>query len=96
MNNHYKTPTMNQKIFDIGLSKETISLYLLCCGLVDVDQAITTKNLRNVWNGAEQVLRKSLESLEKRNVLFRIISDRQDNNAYRMTDVKQWDLCEQD
>jgi len=92
MTNHHKIPAMNQKIFDMGLSTEAISLYLLCCGLVDLDRAITTKNLRDMWNGTEDGLCKSLESLEKINILFRIISDRKDYNVYRMMDAKEWNI----
>jgi hypothetical protein len=81
---------MNQNIFNIGLSVETISVYLLCCGLEDAGKPITTKNLSEIWNGTEDALQEGLGILEEKNIISKFISDRQDQNAYKLTDARRW------
>ena len=83
---------MNQKIFDMGFSVETVSVYLLCCGLTDSETAISTKNLLGVWNSTEEALIEGLANLEEKHVLVKIISDREENNVYKIADVKDWEL----
>jgi hypothetical protein len=90
MDSQNQTPTMNQKIFDIGLSVETVSVYLICCSLSDNDTAISTKNLSSMWNGAEALLLEGLKDLEEQNILRKILSDREGNNIYKLLDVKRW------
>jgi len=48
MNQHTRQPAMSQKIFNIGLSVETVSVYLLCCSLADADTVISTKSLLEI------------------------------------------------
>ena len=81
---------MNRKIFNMGFSVETISVYLLCCGLADADTKITTKNLLAIWNGSPEALYEGLCSLEKSNILLKIISDDEGNAVYNLRDVKEW------
>jgi uncharacterized membrane protein len=85
-------PTMNQAIFRIGLSVETISVYILCCGFKDDGVAISDKNLLGVWNGTKEALFESIKKLEKRNILLKIISGGEDKNIYKLTDNKSWKL----
>lgn len=85
-----QTPTMNQKIFDLGLSVETVSVYLICCSLSDNDTPISTKNISSMWNGEEALLLEGLKNLEERDILRRIISDGEENNVYKLSDVKNW------
>ena len=92
MNSQNQTPVMNQKIFDLGLSLETVSVYLLCCSLEDAGTVISTKNLSGIWNSTKSSLLEGLKDLEKRNILRRIISDRAGNNVYKLSDVKNWKL----
>lgn len=81
---------MDQAIFNIGLSTETISVYLLACGLADAGKAVTTKNLAEVWNGAAESLEQGLRELEHRNILARVVSDGEDRVAYRTLEVHRW------
>jgi len=90
MDSQIKKPAMNQMIFDMGLSVETISVYLLCCGLADSDSVISTKNLLGVWNSTPAALFDGLKDLEKKNILLRIISDSDDNSVYKLTAVEKW------
>lgn len=90
MHTHDNTKTMDQKIFNIGLSVKTVSLYLLCCGLADAGSAISKKNILEIWNSSEAELRDSLHKLEEKNILLKILSDGQENDIYKLVDVKQW------
>lgn len=85
-------PTMNQAIFKIGLSVETISVYILCCGFKDDGVVISDKNLLGVWNGTKEALFESINELGKRNILLNIISGGEDKNIYKLTDNKSWRL----
>ena len=90
MHTHDKTKSMDQKIFNIGLSVETVSLYLLCCGLADAGSTISKKNILEIWNSSEEELRDSLQKLEEKNILLKILSDGKENDIYKLVDVKQW------
>jgi len=92
MDSQNQTPAMNQEIFNLGLSVETVSVYLICCNLSDNNTVISTKNLSSMWNGTETLLIKGLEDLEERNILRKIISDREEKNIYQLSDVKDWKL----
>jgi len=92
MNSQNQTPAMNQKIFKLGLSVETVSVYLMCCSLADTDTTISTKKLSEMWNSTRVSLLKGLKDLETRDILRRIISDRAGNNVYKLSDVKNWKL----
>ena len=82
--------SMDQRIFRLGLTVEETSLYLLCCGLVDAGKPLTTINLMEVWNSNENELAHGLKTLEKRHIITRILSDRQDKNVYQLTDPQTW------
>jgi predicted transcriptional regulator len=83
---------MSQKIFKLGLSVETVSVYLMCCSLADTDTTISTKKLSEMWNSTRSSLIEALKDLETRNILRRIISDRAENTVYMLSDVKNWKL----
>ena len=92
MDSQNQTPAMNQEIFNLDLSVETVSVYLICCNLSDNNTVISTKNLSSMWNGTEMLLIKGLKDLEERNILRKIISDREEKNIYQLSDVKDWKL----
>ncbi|MGD2028662.1 MAG: hypothetical protein PVG86_01890 [Desulfobacterales bacterium] len=92
MNSQNHRPSMNQKIFKMGLSVETVSVYLMCCSLADTDTTISTKKLSEIWNGTRASLLEGLKDLEARSILHRIISDRAGNTVYQLSDVKNWKL----
>jgi len=85
-------PAMNQNIFSLGLSVETISIYLLCCSFSDDGAVISTRNLLGVWNGTREALLDGIKELEKRNILLKIISGGEDKNVYKLTKHKSWKL----
>ncbi len=90
MHTHDKIKSMDQKIFNIGLSVETVSLYLLCCGLADAGSTISKKNILEIWNSGEEELKECLHTLEENKILLRILSDGKEHDVYKLTDVKQW------
>ena len=92
MDSQNQTSAMNQEIFNLDLSVETVSVYLICCNLSDNNTAISTKNLSSMWNGIEALLIEGLKDLEERNILRKIISDGEEKNIYQMSDVKDWKL----
>ncbi|MBW2491979.1 MAG: hypothetical protein JRE65_12630 [Deltaproteobacteria bacterium] len=92
MDSQNQTPTMNQEIFKLDLSVETVSVYLMCCSLSDNNTAISTKNLSSIWNGTEALLIEGLKELEERNILRKIISDGEEKNIYQLSDAKDWKL----
>jgi len=69
---------------------ETVSIYLLCCGLAEAGTPLSLKNLMGVWNGTPSQLRDGLKGLESRNVLHMIVSDSEDNFFYRLADNEKW------
>jgi hypothetical protein len=89
---HGDGPSMNQLIFNIGLSVEIISLYLLCCGLVDAGRNITYRNLVEIWNDTPESLAEGLQFLERKNILRRIFSDQPDRSAYQLTGIEHWKI----
>jgi len=92
MDSQNQTPAMNQKMINLDLSVETVSVYLICCNLSDNNTVISTKNLSSMWNGTEALLIEGLKDLEEMNILRKIISDREENNIYQLSDVKDWKL----
>jgi len=92
MDSQNQTPAMNQEIFSLDLSVETVSVYLICCNLSDNNTVISTKNLSSMWNGTEALLIEALKDLEERNILRKIISDGEEKNIYQLSDVKDWKL----
>jgi hypothetical protein len=83
-------PAMDQAIFNLGLSMETISVYLLACGLADAGKPVTTKNLTELWNGTADSLDQGLRELEQRNIIARVLSDGNDRAAYQVKEVHHW------
>ena len=81
---------MDQKIFNLKLSVETISVYLLCCSLEDSGTPITTRNLIAIWNGTEDVLMDCLVVLEEKGILSRILSNGASQVAYRLEKSEAW------
>ena len=87
MNTHRSK--MDQRIFKEGLTTESISCYLLCCGLSDAGDVISRQNLSGIWNGDEASLDSCLGDLENRDIIRRITGS-EDGPCYRLTHSAQW------
>ena len=81
---------MNQRIFDLGLPVETISIYLLCCGFTDAGKTVSFKNLLEVWNSSRQKLEEGLALLEEKNIVKPFISDASENRIYQLVESHCW------
>jgi len=83
---------VNQRIFKLGLSVETISLYLLCCGIMESGMPISHRNLVQKWNSTEEALDRSLGELESMNIL-RTNSEMPDvAPVYILTPDEDWSI----
>ena len=87
-------PSMSQNIFDLNLPVETVSLYLLCCGLADAGRKISVHSIKTVWNGSDEALKNSLNTLEKRNIIQKIKPDDAANNVYCLVSDEQWAILD--
>jgi hypothetical protein len=92
MSHNHTHPTMSQRIFKLGLPVETVSAYLLCCGISDLGEPITKKRLLEVWNSSKEALEQGLQDLENRHIIQRIISDREEKSVYKIIDEKKWKI----
>lgn len=81
---------MSQKIFTLGLDTETLSLYLLCCGLVDIGDTLSDKTLKGVWNGSSESLKAGLDHLIAYGILRQVITDGDHHTVYRLVDADRW------
>ena len=90
MNSDYEPRAMNQRIFQFDLFTETVSAYLLCCGLVDEGKTISVSNLLSIWNSTHASLIASLAALEEKNIVQKMHSDLE-GSTYELMDVHEWD-----
>lgn len=74
----------------MGLSTETVSLYLLCSGLADSGATLSTKKLLEIWNASAEAMHASFLELEDRGIVSKIISDGKANHIYKLTDDHDW------
>jgi hypothetical protein len=81
---------ISQKIFQMGLSVETVSVYLLCCGLAEAGTLISHATLKEIWNGTPEQLTQALNRLEDRDVLVKLLSESEENAVYRLKDPDNW------
>jgi hypothetical protein len=90
MHSDHEPGAMNQRIFHAGLSTEAVSAYLLCCGLADEGKTISVKNLLSIWNSTHESLIMSLEALEEKNIIQKMLTDGKGNTIYELMDVHAW------
>ncbi|GAB6907856.1 conserved hypothetical protein [Desulfosarcina cetonica] len=86
----YPEPAMRQKIFSMGLAVETVSLYLLCCALVDAGMPITLDALAEKWNESIGLLDRELKRLVERNIIQKRAGDDPAAVVYQLVDEKNW------
>ncbi len=77
---------MEQKIFELGLAVEVVSVYLLCTGIAESDTALTFENLKSVWNGTAELLVDGLDTLAALN----IIEKDTENNVRQIFSAAMW------
>ena len=82
--------SMSQEISTLGLDTETVSLYLLCCGLVDIGDTLTDRSLREVWNGSDDAMKNAIADLLDQGILRKAISVEEDQSAYYLMPQERW------
>jgi len=90
MNHDSTKPAMSQKIFSMDLDVETVSLYLLCCAVVDTGTAITRATLKEKWNGTQEELNRQIDQLEEMNILSRKGRTGNGESVFVVADEKRW------
>jgi predicted HTH transcriptional regulator len=90
MNHDSTKPAMSQKIFSMNLDVEAVSLYLLCCAVVDAGTAITRTLLREKWNGTQEELNRQIDRLEEMNILVRKGRTGNGESVFVVADEKKW------
>ncbi len=91
MDNQHQPPSMSQQIFSLNLSTETISVYLMCCGLTDAGSTLSTPNMLEIWNSSDDSLHEGLKVLEEMKVIKKIISDQDRRDIYNLTNTADWE-----
>lgn len=91
MVDQHQPPAMSQKIFNLKLSTETISVYLMCCGLTDAGATLSNANMLEIWNGSEADLEAGLRILEEKKILKKIISDQDTRDIFILTNTADWE-----
>ena len=69
MDSPHRPPTRDQNIFNLGLEVEAVSLYLLCCGLMDAGQHLSLSSITPTWNLDRPALLSNLEVLIGHSIL---------------------------
>jgi hypothetical protein len=76
---------MERSIFDLGLSVEAVSLYILLDHFEESLGRVTREILLTKWNSSHEMFEKSLQELEMQGV---VTMDNQ--GAVQSTSVSQW------
>ncbi len=64
-----KLMNMDRAIFDLKISVEAASLYIVLCALMDAGQAPTLENARQKWTGTDESLLTAALELLRRGVI---------------------------
>jgi hypothetical protein len=83
---------IDREIFNTGLSVEAISLYLLCCGLIDAGAAPTLEMLRSRWNESAEALQVCLDDLVGKGILRRLSTAGTGEEEFRPVKPDHWRL----
>lgn len=81
---------MDRKIFNMNLSVETTSAYILICSLAESGAPVTIESLGSFWNGEPRALSAALDELLSR----RIIQEEMDHRLMRTYVPNSSDLWE--
>ena len=84
------SPAMNQEIFRLGLSVETVSTYLLCCALADGGRPVTHQDLLTVWTGTPEALSTALAELTRHAIVAPDHQPEPNARSYRLLPSARW------
>ena len=89
MNSH-SHPTRSQEIFSRNLPVEAVSLYLLCCGIIDEGKDLTLNTLTPLWNSTDAVLQDALAMLEDKNIIRKADSNDDADVRFDVMPPERW------
>lgn len=81
---------MDQKIFTMNLSVNTVSVYLSCCGLLDTETPLTRDNISEVWSESAELLDQGLSELTELNILTLVEEDKSETRTYALNGAANW------
>ena len=90
MDSPHRPPTRNQQIFTLGLGVEAVSLYLLCCSLLDAGQELSLATISPTWNLSHNDLIANLEILLHRGILAATGEAAADTTRFRVQPEASW------
>lgn len=76
---------MDQRIFELGLSVEATSLYLLLCPLAEGGAALTRQNVMSYWNASPAKLEAAAAELSVHGVI-----EQNDDGAWEIRPSQYW------
>lgn len=82
-------PNRQEAIFHRGLSTEAVSLYLLCCGLVDAGLDVTHDTIAQRWNAGMDQLAECLQTLVDEGI-FKPGTGAEGQVSYSVTPPDHW------
>ena len=88
MPNAQSNSPVAQEIFQLGLPVETVSAYLLVCGLAADPAPVPHSRLLEVWNGAPAALDAAMAELARRAIV--VVEDGGAESAYRLQPPARW------
>lgn len=80
-----KLMNMDRAIFDLKVSVEATSLYILLCALMDGGQAPTLENARQKWTGTDESLLTAAQELVRRCVITGNVPSEKDMHLHPNT-----------
>lgn len=82
--------TMDQKIFEMGLPVETVSVYLMCTGLADTGSDLNLETMMSVWTGSEAALMDGLKQLEEKGIICRDKAADNGKGVFEIASSETW------
>jgi len=73
---------MDRKIFNLNLSVEATSAYILICNLAESGTPITIESARTFWNDSPEALVSALEELDRHRIIFEALDANQMRQYY--------------
>jgi len=80
-----KLMNMDRAIFDLKISVEAASLYIVLCALMDAGQPPTLENARLKWTGTDESLLTAAQELVRRCVITGNVPIPEDMHLHPLT-----------
>ncbi|MDD2220075.1 MAG: hypothetical protein PHO79_05615 [Desulfoplanes sp.] len=81
---------METRIFELGLSVEAVSLYILLDYFGEFAKDISLDDVRTKWSSSESILERSLDELDLQSVI-----SRQPGDVIHLTPSSRWKVARQ-